>query len=220
MSKRQRSLIIGDVHGCYQELLALLDKAKYDPRNDQLYFVGDVVNKGPLSREVLEFVYNSGAKVVIGNHEMGLIRVYEEKRKDGRSLEALKLSLGKELPFWVEWIKSWPTFIETEDFIVVHAGKIPDQELREEDKSTLCTLRTWDGKGLDFQNPNNPPWHDFYKGQKPIIYGHHALAGLVIKENTIGLDSGCVYGHQLSAISFPDRTVYQVNAKRQYFPIK
>ncbi|MBT7610520.1 MAG: hypothetical protein HN576_12245 [Bacteriovoracaceae bacterium] len=215
----QRYLIIGDVHGCYSELMELLKKVHYDQKSDQLVFVGDLINKGPLSREVLEFAYNHRAKVVLGNHEMGLIRYVEENIIKGHDLNVTKLALGKDLPFWIDWMKKLPIFLEFDDFTIVHAGKIPDRELSEDDREILCTMRTWDQKNEDFQNPNNPLWCDFYKDKKLIIYGHHAIKGLVIRDNVTGLDTGCVYGGKLSLLIMPERKIVQVDASRQYYPM-
>jgi serine/threonine protein phosphatase 1 len=216
---KKRTLIIGDVHGCFQELTHLLISIKYQYKTDQLIFVGDLINKGPASREVLEFVFNHKAQVVIGNHEMGLIRYIDQDIKDGHSLSTVKLSLGKDLHFWINWMRSLPSFIEYDDFTIVHAGKIPNKQFSEDDRTILCTMRTCDKSSKDFQNPVNPPWYVLYHESKLIVYGHNAALGLVERENSIGLDTGCVYGRQLSLLSLPDRKIYQIDAARQYFPI-
>jgi predicted phosphodiesterase len=219
LKKIKRHLIIGDVHGCYEELLELLAKANYNYKYDQLVFVGDLINKGPFSREVLEFAYNHHAKVVIGNHEMGLIRYVENNIKTGTHLNITKLSLGKDLSFWIEWMKKLPAFINFKEFSVVHAGQIPHKNFHENDRRILCTMRTWDQANKDFQNPDNPPWFHYYHDQHLVVFGHNAVQGLITKDNAIGLDTGCVYGRKLSLLSLPEREIIQVDAKRQYFPI-
>ncbi len=217
--KNKRSLIIGDVHGCYDELILLLKKANYDPSRDVLYFVGDMINKGPRSKKVLEFIYQEKAFAVLGNHELALLRYHKQELDKDHQFHQLKLSLGDHYSFWAEWISSLPSFIETDEFFIVHGGKIPHKSFSESDKKTLCTIRTWDSIGEDFQNSKNPLWYEFYKEKKTIIYGHHAAKGLTIRENVIGLDSGCVYGRKLSLISFPQRKIYQVKAKKAYFSL-
>ena len=217
-TNKKRTLIIGDVHGCYRELLELLKKANYQYKRDQLIFVGDLINKGPQSKEVLEFAYNHKAKIVIGNHELALVRYVNEHIINGSTLNGVQLSLGKDLNFWVDWIRELPSYLEYDDFSVVHAGKIPNKAFSEEDRQTLCTMRTWDQLNEDFQNPDNPLWFNFYHEDKLIIYGHNAVVGLIQRPNAIGLDTGCVYGRQLTLISLPTKQLFQVDAHRQYFP--
>lgn len=214
-----RKIFIGDVHGCYEELIELVAKCRYSPGSDQLHFVGDLINKGPYSREVLEFAYNNHAKVVIGNHELALIKLVESGQKKASSLDVVKLSLGKDLEFWIEWLKQLPTFIEEEDFILVHAGLIPGSAPNEEDREVLTHIRTWDGQGLDLNNENNPAWYDLYTGQKTVIFGHWAKRGLTHKEHIVGLDSGCCYGKELSAYILEENQIVQVKAKRAYVPL-
>ncbi len=78
--------VIGDVHGCYQQLDSLLVKMAYNEQRDALYFVGDLVNRGPQSAEVLQFIMSlNNATVVLGNHDLHLIALHYqviERAKD------------------------------------------------------------------------------------------------------------------------------------------
>ncbi len=217
----RRKIFIGDVHGCFEELMDLLDKVKYSYSKDRLYFVGDLINKGPYSKKVLEFVYNSKSKVVIGNHELGLIQLYESKGNwGGSTLDHVLLSLGKQAKFWVKWMKQLPSFIEGDDFILVHAGLIPDKKPKEKDREILARIRTWDGKGKDLNNVKHPPWYNLYQGKKKVIFGHWAKKGLIREGNCIGLDSGCCYGRKLTAYILDTDEIVQVDAKMQYEPYR
>ena len=207
----KRTIIIGDVHGCYSELETLISKVDFKPSQDRLIFVGDLINRGPNSRAVLEYVRSLGAESVIGNHELAFLS-YLSNDKKNTSFDQVKASLGRDLKNWKDWIKNLPSYIDEKKFLVVHAGLPPGKNLKKCDRKTLATIRTWDGEGRDLNNPDNPPWYQFYKDSKLIVYGHWAKNGLTIRRNTIGLDSGCVYGGKLSALILPDRKVIQVPA--------
>lgn len=191
-----RTLIIGDIHGCLRELQLLLEKVSYSASEDRLIFVGDLINKGPSSLAVLEYVKNLRCEVILGNHELALLINYENEKR---------VPYPKE---YIEWIKSWPLYIEEDDFIVVHGGIIPGQSLAQSDPNQLVRIRLWQGQ----------PWYEFYQDKKLVVFGHWAANGLVWRENAIGLDTGCVYGRQLSCLSLPGRQLYQVDALEAYAP--
>ncbi len=191
-----RTLIIGDVHGCLRELELLLEKVGYIHGQDRLIFVGDLINKGPNSLGVLQKVYDLKAECVRGNHEHSFLKSKEN-------------SFPREL---VAWMKTWPYFIEETDFLVIHGGIIPGQKPCESDPSVFTRLRHWNpntnspGKGQD------PAWFDFYKEKKLVVFGHWASKGLVVKDNVIGIDTGCVYGRQLTCLVLPGKKLVQVDA--------
>ncbi len=217
----KRSIFIGDVHGCLPELEALLTKCQYNQKNDQLYFVGDLINKGPYSREVLEFAWNHRSQVVIGNHELALIRLVETGGNwGGSTLDKVKLALGKDLKFWIQWMKTLPSFIEKDDFILVHGGLIPNKKPKEKDREVLATIRTWDGTGKDLNNETDPAWYELYRKKKLVIFGHWAKNGLIQRANAIGLDTGCCYGRKLSAYILEEQKIVQVDALMAYEPMR
>lgn len=219
-SYQKRQLFIGDVHGCYDELMELLDKLDYRPKRDKLYFVGDLINKGPKSLEVLKWVKKHSPQVVLGNHEYYFLRYCRGiTNKYSQNFEDLKDQLGKDLETWLEFIESWPLYIEEKDFILVHGGLIPGEDPKNSDPEILTNIRTWDGQGVDLKNPENPPWHQLYKGHKLVIYGHWAKQGLFETPRSIGLDSGCVYGGSLSALVLPQKVIVQVKAHDSYISI-
>lgn len=79
--KPKRAIIIGDVHGCFTELQELLIKCEYDPLKDDLYLVGDLVNKGPDSIKVVEFCRKNNISCVMGNHDYAAVEHYHNKTK-------------------------------------------------------------------------------------------------------------------------------------------
>lgn len=127
--------VIGDLQGCYQELLDLLDKINFDPAQDRLWFIGDLVNRGPQSLAVLRFVKNLGREtvVVLGNHDLHLLAVAHDPanrhRKDTLD-EILAAPDRKEL---LDWLRTRP-LLHREDqygFTLVHAGLPPQWDLEQ-----------------------------------------------------------------------------------------
>ncbi len=212
----ERTIFIGDVHGCFDELESLLDKVNFTPREDRLIFLGDLINKGPYPKEVVDFVRKGNHLCVLGNHELGFLRSLDEERYFKKGFKKFYESLGKDRDEVIEWMRSLPLYIEEKDFICVHAGLEPGVPLAKQNPRVLTRIRTWGGDPEDLNNEDDPAWHDLYEGKKTVIYGHWAMQGLWETENTIGLDSGCVWGGKLSALIWPERKIKQVKAKRQY----
>ena len=215
-NKYHRTIIVGDIHGCFDEFQQLLKKVDWDETEDRLILVGDIVNKGYKSTEMLEWVFTHPNVVcLLGNHEYALLEFLERPFKND-CFETIRKNFSLELKHLLRWIKGLPLFYEDEDLIVVHAGIQPGKALEKQDRRTITTIRTWDGVGADLKNPENPAWFDFYYGPKTIVFGHWASLGLYKRENLVGLDSGCVYGNQLSAYIHPLGEIVQVQARKTY----
>lgn len=196
-------IFVGDVHGCLDQLEDLLAAARFRPGKDKLYSVGDLVNKGPDSVGVLSLMMDLDAEVVLGNHDLAWLR-------DGRVVDRDQRN----------WLRSQPMVRVLEDVILVHAGLHPGWKERDlldldsEQASFAANVRYCDAKGRlpesDWPPPPEPflPWDQFYKGTKTVVFGHWARRGLDRTDRTIALDSGCVYGKELSAwIAEEDRIV-------------
>jgi diadenosine tetraphosphatase ApaH/serine/threonine PP2A family protein phosphatase len=219
MTNFKRTIVVGDVHGCVDELKELIAKLQINPREDHLIFVGDLVNKGPFSFEVLQYVQTLNAVVVKGNHEARFIHYLDRPGIEIPTFAELAAKLGDKLQDWKRWMEQLPLYYETDDCLVVHAGIVPGRPISQTSEEFLTTIRTWDGIGKNLNNPADPAWYDLYTGEKLIVFGHWSVRGLVQRPNVIGLDTGCVYGKQLSAVILPTREIVQVNAKRVYKPI-
>ena len=211
-----KTIIVGDVHGCLFELEELLDRCSYHPDVDRLIFVGDLINRGNHSLEVLLLAYSLGSECVLGNHEVALLKYSEVGRTGGRGDLALLRRIQQRAPYLMDWIASWPLYIEEKDFVVVHAGVVPEYDIGETPQKILTHIRYWDPVHMRMNKYSGIPWFNFYKGKKLIVYGHWALKGLTVRRNTIGLDSGCVWGGSLSALILPEKEIVQVAAKRCY----
>jgi len=216
--KNRQTFIVGDVHGCYEEFLELLKKLNYHKSIHRLILVGDIIGRGPYSLKMLNWVKREQIEVCRGNHENYFIKSAPTNQLMDPILAKLKKQMGTDLQKWVHWMKTWPFYIEEPDFIVVHAGLAPHTPLKETHPDILMHIRTWDGKGENLSNPNNPAWYDLYTEKKLVVYGHWSAQGLNIRSHTIGLDSSCVYGKCLSGLLLPQRTILQVPSQKRYYP--
>lgn len=213
---KERTLIVGDVHGCYEELQELLNKCSYSKAKDRLIFVGDMINKGPYSLKVLTWIKEEGCEAILGNHELGFLNYLKDPDPRYISFTRLKREMGEDVGSWQNWLESLPLYIEEDDFIVVHGGLVPGLEISKTSAPLLTQIRTWDGEGKNLSNEEDPPWYELYNGEKLVVYGHWAAQGLIVRENTIGLDSGCCWGGQLSLLHLETKEVFQVKAKKSY----
>lgn len=202
-----RTIFIGDVHGCLRELKELVDKLKIT-KKDRVILLGDLINRGPDPVGVVKFVYENQFECLMGNHEYEYLQNYD---KEDTYIQLHSL-LGEELH---NWIQNRPFWIEEKNFLAVHAGIHPELPIESTKPYILLSIRTINGKYLS--SSDGIPWYEFYKNEKPIIYGHWAKKGLTIRNNTIGLDSGCVYGKFLTAFILEEKRIVQIPAKEVYY---
>lgn len=257
---------IGDIQGCYDEMRRLLDTVAFDPAYDRLWLVGDLVNRGPRSLEVLRFVKELGdrAIVVLGNHELHLLVVAAGVRKPHPedTLDALLHAPDREE--LLDWLRHRRLMHVNAGYAMVHAGLLPQwsiaqaQVLAREAETALqgsdygellrrmygnepaqwrddlagydrlriiinamtrLRLCTSDGRmefthktGLTGAPAGYLPWFDVPGRawcETPIIFGHWAALGLILRADALGLDSGCVWGRRLTAVRLEDRRVFQ-----------
>jgi bis(5'-nucleosyl)-tetraphosphatase (symmetrical) len=137
---------IGDVQGCFDELQALLAACRFDPRRDRLWFVGDLVNRGPKSLEVLRFVRDlgPGADVVLGNHDLHLLCVAEgvARNRPDDTLGAVLAAPDRDA--LLDWLRARPLLVANGAWVMVHAGLLPQwsieraRSLADEVSRALC----------------------------------------------------------------------------------
>ncbi len=124
---------IGDVQGCYRTLLALEERIGFNPRRDQLWFVGDLVNRGPRSLPVLRHVRKLGrsAVVVLGNHDLHLLGRAAGVRpsRPGDTLD--RVLKAKDRDKLLRWLRSRPLLHRRGDTLLVHAGLMPTWKAKE-----------------------------------------------------------------------------------------
>lgn len=211
-----RTIIIGDVHGCIDELEALCREVSVRPK-DRVIFIGDIINKGPNSLAVWQLFRDLKAEAVLGNHELRLIESHSGESSRKGLYRQMRIEFGKYFKSLLDDIQTWPLYIKEDAFIAVHAGLVPGKKLSKCSAAALCNIRTWDGKGRDLQNAANPPWWECMEIDRLTVFGHWAAKrGVFDHPRIVGLDTGCVYGHELSALVLPDMEVVSVKAKRRY----
>lgn len=198
--------VIGDVQGCCLELDDLLRAAGYDRRRHRLAFVGDLINRGPDSRGVLERARAEGALVVLGNHEEAFLRGAQSE-----SLDRVRAQLGPALADWERWLRALPTFLRLDDggagLILVHAGIAPGKRPEACTPTELTCIREVEGR----------PWFESWSGPETVIFGHWARRGKVDLPLVKGLDTGCVYGGELTGIFWPANRWVSVPARQRWF---
>jgi diadenosine tetraphosphatase ApaH/serine/threonine PP2A family protein phosphatase len=206
-----RTIVVGDVHGCFFELTALLDEIGLRP-SDRLIFVGDLIAKGPANREVLDLIRRRrNSESVLGNHEYLLARLFYEREVEFERTHLRTIAqLGNEAGRYLEWISSLPPYIDLGDFVVVHAGVRPGLPLENQTVEDLTQLRTLNGA------QSGTPWLERYCEKKTVVFGHSVFDTPLIKDNAIGIDTGCVYGGSLTAVLLPERRLVSIPAVRPY----
>ncbi len=119
--------VIGDIQGCMQSLQRLLDHIKFDQTQDRLWFVGDLVNRGPQSLEVLRFVkqLGSSAVAVLGNHDIHLLALWCQITQPGRKDTLQPILCAPDADDLLNWLRFRPLLHVEDDFIMIHAGVLP-----------------------------------------------------------------------------------------------
>ncbi len=216
-----RTIVIGDVHGCLDELDALLAACDLSPR-DAVVHVGDLVAKGPDSKGVVRRMRELGARGVRGNHEEHVLRILDAKARkeklarfsEDHANVARALSDGD-----VEYIRALPYYLELheEQILIVHAGLVPGLPLRAQSPETMTTLRSFLPDGTPSKRLTaGIPWASRWPGPYHVLFGHDAVRGLQRHAHATGLDTGCVYGNRLTAMVLPERELVSIGANETW----
>lgn len=262
--------VIGDIHGCLEQLQQLLQLINFDNQNDTLWFTGDLINRGPQSLETLRFIKSLGSNhiCVLGNHDLVLLALHAKqltlpKDRSNNFDQILEAVDSDEL---LQWLQTRPVAYYDAKFnaLLVHAGVLPQWSLEQilsyageietalQGPNAAALFKEMYGNLPDTWSPNLIGWNRLRflmncftrmrfcsktgqldlapKGIQPalgfdawfeidtvrdseltILFGHWAaLLGKTNKSNFIGLDTGCVWGHQLTALRLEDRKYFAV----------
>jgi len=234
-----RRIFIGDIQGCCAELQRLLDAVAYDPAQDELHPVGDLVNRGPDSLGTLRLLKSLGAKGVLGNHDVHLLRVAAGLRTARKQDTLDELLAAPDRDELLAWLREIPFVRKWDDVWLVHAALHPawgdpENELHGLDplapdaRIDFATRARYSGPTgetprSDWPPPPAPyaPWFEHWFASRvgdhrTVVYGHWARMNLVLRPRLRGLDSGCVWGGKLSAWIAEDDRIVQVAAERAY----
>lgn len=217
----RRTLVVGDIHGCREELEDLLAESGFD-RGDELVSVGDLVAKGPDSLGVVRLFRELDGRAVRGNHDQHCLAWWSahvagdpepELRPPHR---AVADSLRPE--DW-QWLADLPTWLDLEEHeaLVVHAGLLPDVPIEDQDPYDLMNMRSILPDGTASRRyEEGTPWASLWAGPRLVVFGHDAVRGLQVRPHAIGLDTGCVYGGWLTGLWLPERDLVSVPARASY----
>lgn len=234
--------IVGDVHGCLDELLALMNRLGYSvdrhpgefvvspPPGRKLAFVGDLSNRGPGTPDVLQLVMDmvraGQALTVAGNQDVKLARaLHGRDRKFTAGVERSLLELECEPPRFraraAEFLDALAThYVLNEGTLVIaHAGLKEKLHGSASDKARkLAIFGETTGKTDEYGLPIRDNWALDYRGKALVVFGHTPVPEPLWLNNTVNLDTGCVYGGYLSALRYPERETVSVPARAIYYP--
>ena len=233
--------IIGDVHGCADELLQLLNQLGYrtdetpiaHPDGRRALFLGDLIDRGPASDRVLEvamaMVDAGTALCILGNHE----------NKLGRALSGRKVTVSHGLAETLEQLDARPDefrqqvagfidglvshyILDEGRLVVAHAGLPERYQGRSSGRvRSIALYGDTDGETDEFGLPIRYPWAEEYRGDATVVYGHTPVPDAEWLNNTICLDTGAVFGGRLTALRWPERELVSVDAAEEYYePIR
>jgi serine/threonine protein phosphatase 1 len=199
-----QTLVIGDIHGCYYELQTLLEKACL-VTGDSIIAVGDIVDRGPETPQVLDFFQQMpNARALMGNHERKHVRGARHEVKLALSQLISQQQFGDAYPDAVAWMSTLPLYIELAEAVIVHGYLEPGIPLAEQNPSVVCG--TMGGDKILRENYERP-WYEYHTGDKPVIVGHNNYNGtdqpFVYNDKVFGLDTDCVHGKPLTGLLLP-----------------
>ncbi len=200
--------VIGDIHGCFGQLCALMDKIPINFSRDQLIFIGDYIDRGSGSIEVVDYLIDlkkqlPGTLFLKGNHEDMLINYLDGCDRFTYLLNGGQQTLdaylnhsnnpgGHPVPSaHLEFFNSLQLYYQTEDYIFVHAGLRKKVPLESQNKMDLLWIR------------DEFIYSDFDFGKR-VIFGHTPFKEPLVQTNKIGIDTGAVYGNRLTCVQLPE----------------
>lgn len=233
--------IIGDVHGCFDELAELLEKLGYDANPDpaapharhpggrRALFLGDLVDRGPNSPAVLRLAMSmveAGTGICVpGNHDVKLMR--KLRGRDVRITHGLAETLAQmegetdefkaQVADFIDGLVSHYVFDDGK-LVVCHAGLKEELQGRASGRVREFALYgETTGETDEFGLPVRYDWASEYRGQATVVYGHTPVPALEWVNRTICIDTGCVFGGHLTALRYPEKETVQVSAKKTYY---
>ncbi len=207
-----KTYIIGDLHGCFDEFIALSNRIGIK-ENDLVISLGDIVDRGNKSVDLYKyFRERENSVVLMGNHERKHL-----KGTLSYSQEIVKIQMAKEYDDFLKWLKTLPYYFETEEALIIHAFFEHDIPLHHQKKEVLAGT-TSGSRFLEKKYKNGTYWNDYYTGNKPIIYGHHVVGEKPkIKNNTYGIDTGACHGGYLTIVELPGFKIHQIKVEKDHW---
>lgn len=201
------TLIIGDIHGCYDELQALLDRAAI-ASDEPIIALGDIVDRGPASPQTLAFFRDHPhAASLTGNHERKHVGASRGKMKLAASQRITRQQFEEtntDYEAALSYMSSLPLYLQLPEAILIHGYLEPGVPLHAQKPSVLAGGMS----GEKYLKSNYPqPWYELVEADRPIIVGHREYAAdgepFVYKDRVFGLDTGCYAGRRLTGLVLP-----------------
>jgi len=213
-----QTLVIGDIHGCPEELQALLEKAGLGEQDD-VVSLGDCVDRGPGSPAVLQhFIDSPRARLIMGNHERKHLRCSRHELRLGRSQQISILQFGDAYPAALEFMSKLPLYLELPEALLLHGFLEPGVAPGDQKPSVICGTK---GGEKYLRRLSERPWYELYEGQKPVIVGHQNYTGsdqpFVHAGRVFGLDTECVKGKALTGLLLPSFRFVSVRSRADHW---
>jgi predicted phosphodiesterase len=223
----RRHIFIGDIHGCYDELIELLAAAAVTA-DDVVVALGDLTRKGPAPDRCVELWIERGYAAVLGNNDATMLE--RAGRWTSRLVSGASDRRILRRADLLDAIRSWPLYLDFEQLgvVAVHAGVLPNSDrfspelVPREAALELRYIRStgsWRMVPRGEEKKGDPFWAEVWNGDRTIVYGHTPQRKPKIDRKAIGIDTGCVYGGKLTAAIFEGRDNWRlidVPARRQY----
>lgn len=235
--------IIGDIHGCFDELTGLLTRLGYDidpyapgehllsarhPEGRRAFFVGDITDRGPRNVDCLRLVMGMCAEgtghCVMGNHDFKLskwLKGRDVKQTHGLDLTVAELTacskaFRKQVGEFVDELRSH-AWLSAGRLVIAHAGLKAEMHGRGSAAvRSFAMFGETTGEVDEFGLPTRLEWARDYRGEADVVYGHTPTRDAEWLNNTLCIDTGCVFGGKLTALRWPEREIVSVPAARQY----
>lgn len=213
-----QTLVIGDIHGCYEELQALLEKAGLT-EGDAIVSVGDCVDRGPDTPAVLEFFQKTpNALLIMGNHERKHVRAGRHEVKLAQSQKISRIQFGETYPDALAFMNTLRLYLDVPEALVVHGYFEPGLPLSQQRSTVLCGTM---GGDKHLRTAYDRPWYELYDGEKPLLVGHHNYSGtdqpFVYQDRVFGLDTDCVTGKALTGLLVPSFRFVSVPSRANHW---
>jgi len=223
-----KTIIYGDLHGCLEEFKAL--RKKVNPsQEDREVIIGDIIDRGPYSNELLSYVVDERIESLLGNHEYKYLRFKRHQdthlatgKKNPMNLSDSKMKIFEAMREEdLTYLETLPFFIKIENLTLVHAGltnNIKLETAKKKDLEKVLWIRYLKEDNIPLslgkEDSTSHFWSELYDGTEGfVVYGHEPFKEVRVDTYSLGIDTGCIYGNKLTACIITDTKTPQESYK-------